>query len=343
MLIGLSGGTNETFNQMNIIDVFDIATSKWYKQSTSGNSPAIRVNACAVVFSAPDGSSHNIYMYGGQNLIPYGNQKQYSDMWILTVPSFTWIKVDTKDQPLPPARAGMTCDAYNGQIVVVGGYVGADVSCDSPGVYVFDAYKLSWTNKFKGSATKSAAAYSVPQLVVNEIGGDSAGGATVSVPQVSPDPDSPFATPIKPSDYPYATFVPHESASAASAGGQSGSGSNGGGGGTNVGAIVGGIIGGIAILVGLAFLGMYLFYRRRVKQLRTSLEESHARQEQAAMMENRGSNTTFHSNPPSTPGGLYPPTHDQGMVSKEDLLDGHEPTFWGMLLSPKRSLRITNM
>ena len=79
---------------MNNIDVYDIASSTWYKQSTSGPTPGIRVNPCAVAVSAPDGSSTNIYMFGGQSLLPYGNQTQYNDMWILTLPSFTWIQVN---------------------------------------------------------------------------------------------------------------------------------------------------------------------------------------------------------------------------------------------------------
>lgn len=39
---------------MNVIDVYDIATSTWYKQSTSGKTPKYRVNACAAVAAAPE-------------------------------------------------------------------------------------------------------------------------------------------------------------------------------------------------------------------------------------------------------------------------------------------------
>ena len=49
---------------MNVIDVYDIATSTWYQQSTAGSTPRLRVNSCAVIAAAPDGSSYNIYMYG---------------------------------------------------------------------------------------------------------------------------------------------------------------------------------------------------------------------------------------------------------------------------------------
>ena len=106
---------------------------------TDGPMPLYRVNPCAFVGSAPDGSSHNIYFFGGQNLVPYKEQKQYDDMYILTVPAFKWILVDQSKQAVPPARAGHTCDIVGSQIIVAGGYTDPNLSCDSPGIYVFDA------------------------------------------------------------------------------------------------------------------------------------------------------------------------------------------------------------
>lgn len=192
---------------MNIIDVYDIASSTWYKQSTSGATPPIRVDPCVVVAAAPDGSSFNVYLYGGQNLIPFGNQTQYSDMWILTVPSFTWIQVDMSDQSQPPARAGHTCNLWDGQIVVVGGYVGKDLSCDSPGVYVFNASSLQWTDSFTALSSPSSSSfnqdsdivkgsigYNVPDVVQSVIGGSALGGATASIPAAGSATAGPLAT-----------------------------------------------------------------------------------------------------------------------------------------------------
>lgn len=133
---------------MNNIDVYDIATSSWYIQYTSGQTPNIRVNPCAVIAAAPDGSSYNIYMFGGQSLQPAGNQTQYNDMWILTLPSFTWIPVDMTGQSVPYGRSGHTCNVWDGQMVMVGGYVGDQLSCDAPGIYVFDMSNLQWVNQF---------------------------------------------------------------------------------------------------------------------------------------------------------------------------------------------------
>jgi hypothetical protein len=71
VLIGFAGGTNETFvSDLSVLDVYDIASSVWYQQKTSGTPPGVRVNPCAVIASAPDASSFQIYLYGGQNLIP---------------------------------------------------------------------------------------------------------------------------------------------------------------------------------------------------------------------------------------------------------------------------------
>lgn len=39
---------------MNVIDVYDIANSTWYKQSTSGDLPDYRVNTCTTVAVAAE-------------------------------------------------------------------------------------------------------------------------------------------------------------------------------------------------------------------------------------------------------------------------------------------------
>lgn len=83
VLIGLAGGAVDTFtDDLETLDVFDIATSEWYHQQTTGDTPSVRVNPCAVVASAPDASSFQIYLYGGQNLQPY-----VSSLFISSQPS----------------------------------------------------------------------------------------------------------------------------------------------------------------------------------------------------------------------------------------------------------------
>lgn len=71
VLIGLAGGTESSFtDDMSTLDVYDIASSQWYHQQTTGTAPGVRVNPCAVVASAPDASSFQIHLFGGQNLQP---------------------------------------------------------------------------------------------------------------------------------------------------------------------------------------------------------------------------------------------------------------------------------
>jgi hypothetical protein len=39
---------------MNVVDVYDIAASTWYKQSTAGDLPPYRVNPCVTVAAAAE-------------------------------------------------------------------------------------------------------------------------------------------------------------------------------------------------------------------------------------------------------------------------------------------------
>ena len=258
ILLAIGGGTATTFSQMNVVDVFDLASGRWTKQATSGSTPQYRVNACAVVASAADGSSHNVYLFGGQNLVPFGQQKQYDDMYILTVPAFSWIRVDMRGQAVPPPRAGHTCDIVGSQLVVVGGYTGTELSCDSPGLYIFDASALSWATEFSASAAgqQQRATYKVPAAVIDVVGGNADGGATVTKPLQPADKDSPMLT-ATPGDYKYTdtrapTNLPPPDPS-----------HGGGGGGQNVGAIAGAAVGGIVGLVLLLLAGALWFHRNR--------------------------------------------------------------------------------
>ncbi|KAK2773253.1 hypothetical protein FQN52_004678 [Onygenales sp. PD_12] len=396
IILGLAGGTNATFTQMNVIDVYDIATSTWYKQATSGKTPEIRVNPCAVAASAADGSSTQVYLYGGQNLIPYGKQIQYDDMWILTIPSFTWIKVDTDKQTVPPARAGHSCNIWNSQVVVSGGYVGKDLSCDSPGIYIFDASELKWQNQYvsleggndlnqqasqkqDSKALSGSFGYRVPKAVQSVIGGDDQGRATVTAPAMEAT-DGPIAT-GKPMTYtvtnPDGSVTTHI-------------GSPGNIGGPNVAAIVAGVIAGCLGILAI-YLGFCIYvYRRQLALYKShvaavqrsstgskigisndkfgffgaphSSETASARQASvlsesnpnlaaalgaagiSGQPGNRGSAGEYGYRPPS--GG---PTAGGGgggrstaNSSTDDLLAGQEPTFLGVMLNPRRSLRVIN-
>jgi len=416
ILLALAGGDNETFTQMNNIDVYDIATSKWYKQATSGPMPKIRVNPCAVTAAAADGSSYNIHMFGGQNLIPAGEQTQYDDMWILSVPSFTWIQVDMEGQSVPYGRSGHTCDIWNSQMVVVGGYVGDDLSCESPGIYVFDLSNLEWVQQYTALSAGSSNSdsdsdsngedpndssfnstgannpfnqqvaqmkessdfgglqgsygYQVPEAVIKAIGGDRNGGATITAPVVTAT-DGPLAT-GKPVTYTVTSDGATATETSGSTGGTNGNSSpdsSSSDSGPNVAAIVAGVIAGVLFLLVCYLLFCTFVYRKQLGLYKRHVEMSQrqARGEKVPAIvgllssqestsktssERRsdGRSGGIGSNPSSRPytesgvasgsGSGYP--SERRGSSTEDLLAGQEPTFVGVLLNPRRSLRVVN-
>ena len=392
IILGLAGGTDSTFTEMNIIDVFDVATSSWYKQSTAGPAPKIRVNPCAVAASAADGSSTNIYMFGGQNLVPYADQIQYDDMYILTVPSFTWIKVDTSNQSVPYARAGHSCHLWNSQMIVVGGYVGKDIGCDSPGIYVFDASQLKWVNSFTAlsggnvqnqqlaqqanpTGLSGSYGYQVPAAVQSVIGGQATGGATVTAPAILAT-DGPLAT-GKPITY---TVTGADGATVTETVNSPNSPTSQKATGPNIAAIVAGVVAGLLFII-CCYLGFCAWvYRRQLKLYKNHVAMSQRAAAAGGLNEKstflgaaggirtsaegsstgRGKYSTDQSSGPSGSGyrssnngaGEVPPlpTGVQAPVggnstansSTEDLMTGQEPSFIGVLLNPRRSLRVVN-
>lgn len=397
ILLGLAGGTNDTFQQMNEVDVFDIDTSTFYKQATSGPSPGPRVNPCGVVAAAPDGSSYNVYMYAGQTLQPAGNQTQFDDLWILTVPSFTWIKVDQSGQSKPYARAGHTCNIWNGQMIVVGGYTGTQLSCDSPGIYVFDLSTLKWVEKYTVPSTtagnnfvsdaktnplnqqpaqlanasnpgglEGSFGYLVPSPIVAVVGGSATGGANVTSPAQTV------------TSGPLATGHPLTWSGGSSDGTSNGS-VQGNGKMFNTGAMVAGIIAGLLFILVLYLAFCAWLYRKRVTQYKRHMDMAHdlghtshqgygdektpfsarvaggrgtgdarmSSERDAAMRYGSGSASGGRSSTNSA--GAY----DGGWTSAEAHNSLHdddepynlfrsEPTFWGTMLAPRRSLRVVN-
>ncbi|KAE9985969.1 hypothetical protein BLS_002991 [Venturia inaequalis] len=381
ILLSLGGGTNETFTQMDEVDIFDIAGSTWYRQSTSGPTPEVRVNPCAVVAAAAD---YQVHMFGGQNLIPWDNQTQYDDMWILTIPAFTWIKVDQSGQSVPHARVGHTCNIWDAQMVSVGGYIGKDIDCEFPGVYVFNTSALQWVSQFtslsggsknplsqqlsqkdisgKAEGLEGSYGYLVPDAVQKVIGGGPLGGATVTAPVLTATA-GPMATgkPIT-----YTVSGPGAVVTVTAPGGGSDSSR-----GSNLGAIIGGVLAGVFALLAL-YLGFCLFvYRRRLQMFKrhtAMMEEtekdrasfdaalfsggapssSNASWKKHNSHQSVGNSSSligpYHhraSNSVDTSGGQTDSgTNDD--TDSESLLEGMEPSFVGVVLNPRRNLRVIN-
>lgn len=168
---------------MKVIDVYDIAGDKWYKQPTE-DGPGPLTRGCAVVAVASDRSSFNIYYYGGFDGVNF--DEPYSDeVWVLSLPSFTWTKVN--EGKSLHARAGHRCfKPYDDQMMVFGGDTsrdGSSIKClDGGPIVTFNLSSAEWMDEYHPDKYDD---YAVPTKVSDKIGGDGAGAATMVQPSPS--------------------------------------------------------------------------------------------------------------------------------------------------------------
>ena len=175
---------------MDFIEVYDLEYKDWgnYQLATAANAsnsiPKPRLVPCSIIARAKDGSSYNIYMFGGLSLV--SKLFRYSDVWVLSIPSFKWFLVDTKLSTMwvtPPGYVGMTCHIVGGgsKMLVYGGRESgvsdliSEFNCDDKtGVHVFDMTKLTWEKDYDPNGE-----YQVPKEIYDVIGGSPYGGATL--------------------------------------------------------------------------------------------------------------------------------------------------------------------
>jgi hypothetical protein len=167
---------------MSTVAIYDIATQTWYQQDTTG-APGALAQGCAVLASARDGSSHNIYWYGGFDGLHLTGDFS-DDVWVLSLPSFRWTKVFTGTAS--HARAGHRCTKpYPDQMMVIGGYgsfSGGQPKCLDGMVQIFNLSSAEWVNSYDPNKWSN---YTVPSVVYQMIGGTATGGATRSLPSPS--------------------------------------------------------------------------------------------------------------------------------------------------------------
>jgi hypothetical protein len=168
---------------METIDIYDVASGDWYRQSTV-DGPGTRARGCAVVAVAQDSSSYNIYYYGGNDGL-HPREPFYDDVWVLSLPSFTWTQLN-KGEDIH-ARAGHRCfKPYDDQMMIIGGETskpGSSISClkDGP-VVMFNLTSGEWMDSYHPD---EYGAYGVPDKVRDTIGGDATGRATLTSPEPS--------------------------------------------------------------------------------------------------------------------------------------------------------------
>ena len=167
---------------MGNIYIFDIATNTWFTQYTTAQVkyPSDRTKMCSVVASAEDNSSHNIYIYGGNNQEGIStNETVTNEILILTLPAFHWILV------YPSECVNGTCDTrrvyghqcqkvYEKYMIAYRG-INFNNYCENDerlgkfqGMVIYDMSSLEWTTKVELENQK----YSVPRVLYEIIGGE---------------------------------------------------------------------------------------------------------------------------------------------------------------------------
>lgn len=199
----------QSLNFMTTVAVYDIETEQWYMQPTNSGSPPALTQGCTVVASSSDYTSHNIYWYGGFDGI--NPSKTFSDdVWILSLPSFMWMRVlqGTNGH----GRAGHKCiKPYPDQMMVIGGYTPSTttgLTCVDGGVVqVFNLSSAEWMPSYNPAVWSNV---TVPGMIYNMIGGTGLGGANMLPPSwVNQSLSTLFSQPYNTSKltnwYPYAS------------------------------------------------------------------------------------------------------------------------------------------
>lgn len=163
---------------MTQLAVYDIASGTWYQQNTTGDKPPQLTEFCSVVARAQDSSSFNVYVYGGYDGLS-STDNPSDDVWILSLPSFTWIKAVSGNGS--HGRRAHKCHAvYPDQMFVIGGQNLDTTSCLEGGmIEVFNLNTLRFQDSYDPATWE---AYKVPSVVTAVIGGDVNGGASKKFP-----------------------------------------------------------------------------------------------------------------------------------------------------------------
>ncbi|OCL01372.1 hypothetical protein AOQ84DRAFT_403499 [Glonium stellatum] len=183
------GGVQQPYGNWTVVAnifLYDIANNLWYNETATGDVPESRRRFCAGATWADDRTSYNIYLFGGASIF---DGVGYGDVYILSLPSFTWIKW----WPRPEDNIGATyphhslsCNVINYQMIIMGGTFPNETShCDMPNVYGQHGLDLGKANPSQEkweTFRPNITTYQVPPEILQTIGGGPTGGATVLAP-----------------------------------------------------------------------------------------------------------------------------------------------------------------
>lgn len=155
----------------------------WYTQAISGDIPPASIDSRAVLASAPDNSSRNIFMYGGWDPTATGNSTKYYDhLYVLSLPSFTWIKMFEGESP----RYGHTFHlAASRQLLTIGGstqHENVTDSCDreAKSITITELLSMTWGSIFSAGYQP----FELSNGLIKKLGGTAQGNATLREPTV---------------------------------------------------------------------------------------------------------------------------------------------------------------
>jgi hypothetical protein len=160
---------------MSTIYIFDIASARWYTQTATGDIPDMRRRFCGGATWADDRSSYNIYLYGGLGLPP--NDVGFDDVYILSLPSFTWIKWWPTTPGIGNPHHSMTCNVINRtQMIIIGGEfpLAQPAYCDAPDSSATHNLNLGRNGPNKNlwdTYSPNITSYQVPPEILDKIGG----------------------------------------------------------------------------------------------------------------------------------------------------------------------------
>lgn len=251
---------------MTSLPVYDIVSQTWYMQNTTGDGPGQITSFCSVVAPAKDASSFNIYIYGGYDGLN-STSVPFDNVWILSIPSFTWIKAYSGSSS--HGRRGHRCERiYPDQMLIIGGVNPNAQQClrDGP-IQIFNLNTLKFQNLYN---PREWAEYAVPDVVTAVIGGNGQGGATRTASFSNNNLESLLQTPYTKTiveHYPYSPASgPPSTSSVPTAVPQSG----------GLAKWVAPVLGVVLGLIVLSIIVLLVFlYRRRQKRSRKSAPSSH--------------------------------------------------------------------
>ncbi|KAL6722212.1 hypothetical protein ACLMJK_001319 [Lecanora helva] len=150
---------------MDTVTLLDPITKYWYEQNVTGvpNIPSVRNRFCSFVAidqhplnTINHTTTTEIYMYGGYAGVLGSSAVQYDEVWVLSLPAFTWHRIDASQKS---ARVGHTCHLVGGrQMLSIGGADAAQTDWWSTpdytnlnGIGIFDLVDEQWRTGYNAN------------------------------------------------------------------------------------------------------------------------------------------------------------------------------------------------